>query len=136
MKKGSKLVAIMTVIVLILSLSVQALACRRGATTPTASAPGGGLVVQSDSIISGKIMAIRRSATGYPWEIDVLIQSSEDVGSLPNPTKDKVGQTVTCRTDENVEAWQAGRVITAHVKYVGDVPKPGITLYIFDIKPI
>ncbi len=49
-------------------------------------------------------------------------------------TKDKVGQVITCNTDQDVSSLKVGQVISANVKYVGDVPKPGITLYIYNIK--
>jgi hypothetical protein len=66
--------------------------------------------------------------------MDSLIQSSVDVGNLPNPTKDKVGQVITVKTDEKVDSYKADQIITAKVKYVGDVPLPGITLYIYNIQ--
>ena len=106
-----------------------------GATPPTTSpGPGGGLVVQSDSVITGNIVAIRSEPTGYPWQVDVKVLTSQDVGTLPNPTKDKIGQTVTFYTDQNAGLFKVGQNIEAHVKYAGDVPKPGIVLYIFDMK--
>jgi hypothetical protein len=100
------------------------------------SRPGGigATVIQSDSIITGEIRAIRAQSTGYPWEIDILVQSSENVENLPNPTADKVGLVITARTDEDLSSLKVGQKITANVKYVGDVPKPGISLYIYDIK--
>jgi hypothetical protein len=100
--------------------------------TPTPP-PGGGAIVQSDSIITAEIKAIRQT-TGYPWEVDVLVQSSDSVGDLPNPTKDKVGQVITAKADENLSSFKVGQIITGNVKYVGDVPKPGISLYIYNIK--
>jgi hypothetical protein len=110
-------------------------ACSGGSSsTATTSSPGNGAVVNSDSIITGTIESIRAQATGYPWEIDVRIASSQNVGDLPNPTADKVGQVVTMKTDENIGSFTTGQSITAKVKYVGDVPKPGITLYIYNIK--
>jgi hypothetical protein len=98
--------------------------------------PGGvgTTVVNSDSFINGEIKAIRQKSTGFQFEIDVLIQTTQDVNNLPNPVKDKVGQVVTVQTDENVAPFKAGQKITANIKYVGDVPKPGIILYMYDIK--
>jgi hypothetical protein len=90
-------------------------------------------VINSDSVITAKIQAIRQQTTGYPWELDVLIQSSTDVGDLPNPTKDSVGKVITVKTDEDMKGFKAGDVVNAKVKYVGDVPKPGITLYMYNI---
>jgi hypothetical protein len=99
------------------------------------SGGGGGLVVNSDSIITGKIVAISSSAN-YAWQLTVQVLSSEDVDNLPNPTKDKVGQDIICYTNDNVSLLQAGETISAHVKYAGDVPEPGIILYISNISPV
>jgi len=125
-------IALLSAAFVLVACSTKATGTTRAATSP---GPGGGLVVQSDSIITGKVVAVRSSATGYPWQVDVLVQSSQDVGTLPNPTKDKIGQTVTFYTSDNVGSLLAGQVITAHAKYVGDVPKPGIVPYISDMKP-
>ncbi len=105
-----------------------------GSTSTTPTGPGGGLVVQSDSIITAQIKALRKQSTGYPWEIDLLIRTSDNVGSLPNPTLDKVGQVITAKSDQDLTSFKAGQIVDARVKYVGDVPKPGIQLYAYDIK--
>lgn len=97
---------------------------------------GGGTVVQSDSIVIGNIVGIVHETSGYPWEVGVMVQSSSSVDSLPNPTADKVGQVITVKTDQDMTGFQAGQIITAHVKYVGDVPSPGITLYMSSIKAL
>ena len=114
--------------------------CARPATpTPTATTPGGpggGTVVNSDSVITAKIQAIRKQTTGYPWEVDILVQNSVDVGSLPNPTKDSVGKVITVKTDQDMTPFKVNDAVTARVKYVGDVPKPGITLYLYNVAPL
>jgi len=118
----------------VLLLSVIAVsACNSNAPTLTPTPGPGGAVINSDSVITGEIKAIRPQTTGYPWEVDVLVQSSESVGNLPNPTSDKVGQVVTCKTDQDVASFAVDEAINARVKYVGDVPQPGITLYIYNI---
>jgi len=129
--------SVATISLSVVALALMACSPKTANITPltTSAGPGGGLVVQSDSIITGKVVAVRSSSSGYPWQIDVLVQSSQNVGALPNPTKDKIGQTVTFQTEENVGSLQAGQAITAHAKYVGDVPRPGIVLYLFSIKP-
>jgi hypothetical protein len=105
---------------------------------PQNAGPGGPgtAVINSNSLITGEIKAVRQQSSGFPWEIDVLVLTSSDVGDLPNPVKDKVGQVVTARTDEDAGSLKPGQKITANLKYVGDVPRPGITLYIFNIKVI
>ena len=123
-----------TVLVLLLAISLfQLLGC-----SATSTGPGGvgTAVIQSNSLITGEIKAIRSQSTGYPWEIDVLVQSSTNVDDLPNPTADKVGKVVTARADQDLSSFHMGQKISANVKYTGDVPRPGIILYIYNIKPI
>ncbi len=134
-KRGYVIVMFMVIVLSLLVLSACSGNTTSSPTTSTSPSPGGGgAVVQSDSVITGEIKAIRQQTTGYPWEADVLVQSSEDVNGLPNPTKDKVGQVITAKTDEDLGAFTVGQTITARVKYVGDVPLPGISLYIYEIK--
>jgi hypothetical protein len=124
------------VIVVILSVLILS-ACSTNSSTSTPNpTPGGGAVVLSDSIITGEIKAIRLQITGYPWEVDILIQSSDNVDNLPNPTIDKVGQVITTETDENMSLFKVGQEISARVKYVGDVPQPGISLYLYNVEAV
>jgi hypothetical protein len=102
---------------------------------PTTTTPGGTLVVNSDSIVTARIDAIRQPTVGYAWELDVLIENSIDVDALPNPTKSDVGKIVTVETNQDMTSYQVGDVVTARVKYAGDVPKPGIILYMYNIAP-
>jgi hypothetical protein len=108
-------------------------------STPPATAPvspggpGGGAVINSDSVVTAQIKAVRQTGSGYPWELDVLIQSSTDVGSLPNPTKDSVAKVITVKTDQDLSSFKVNDNISARVKYAGDVPRPGITLFIYNI---
>jgi hypothetical protein len=105
-------------------------------TTDTPSTGVGGTVVRSDCIINGEIKNISKQMTGYPWKLDVLINSSDNVDDLPNPTIDKVGKVVTMVTDVDLTTFKELQTITAHVKYAGDVPQPGISLFIYDIKSL
>lgn len=104
------------------------------ATTTTTGGPGGGAIVNSDSVITAEIKALREQAAGYPWEVDILVETSVNVGELVNPTKDSIGKVITVKTDENLVDFKAGDMINAKVKYTGDVPKPGITMYLYDVK--
>lgn len=123
-------------VLLVLSLLLIALvACKsEPAPMPTPNpGPSGGTIVRSDSVITGEIKAIRRMSSSYPWEVDILVQDSQNVDSLVNPTKDKVGEVITTVTDQDMKPFNGGQVITAHVKLTGDV-EHGISLYIYDIK--
>ncbi len=119
---------------------VGVLSCTAAATTTTTASPttatpgaGGGAVIDSDSVITAKIEAIRQQTTGYPWELDILVETSIDVGDLPNPTKDSIGKVITVKTDADMTYYKTGDEVKAKVKYTGDVPKPGISLYMYDI---
>jgi hypothetical protein len=114
-------------------------ACKSAASSttpsPTPTGPAGGSVINSESVVTGTIKAIREQPTGFPWEVDILVKSSLDVGSLPNPTKDSIGKVITVKTDLDMTSFKADDTVSAKVKYVGDVPKPGITLYLYDVIP-
>jgi hypothetical protein len=122
------------IIIAVALLSLDLVSCTKTTpTTITSSGPSKGTLVQSDSVITGEIKAIKSMATGYPWEIDVLVTISENVGALRNPTIDKVGQVVQFRTDESTVGLKVGQIIIAHAKLTGDV-EVGTTLYIYNIK--
>ena len=123
-------------LVLLLTGATLLLALAAGCTAKAATtAIGGTLVVNSQSIITARIMEIESNPTGYPWRIDIQLLSSQDVDNLPNPVKNQVGLAIITHTDQSVNDLRAGQSISAHVKLTGDVPQPGITLYIYDIKP-
>jgi len=132
-KMNRNKLALMASAVAMLVLMVIVVSCKgNAANTTTATKPGSGAVVNSDSIVTATIQSITKQSTGYPWKMDVLIQSTMDVNNLPNPVKDSVGKTVTVVTDENMTSFKVGDTITAQIKYVGDVNTPaGINLYIY-----
>jgi hypothetical protein len=137
MERKTRLIAFILALLIILSATLPA--CKSAAsptpTTSTPAGPGGGAVINSDSIVTAKLAAIRQQSTPNTWELDVLIESSVDVGSLPNPTKDSVGKVITVRTDQDMTPFKVNDVVTARVKYAGDVPRPGIFLYMYNIAP-
>ena len=119
----------------ILSLAVIfVIAISAPAGCKTTGRPNGGAVINSDSVVTVQIKAFRKQSTGYAWELDVLIQSSTDVDTLPNPTKNSVGKVVTVKTDTDVTVYKAGDIVTAKIKNVGDVNTPGgISLYMYNV---
>jgi hypothetical protein len=128
-------VIIMFAILLVLGVASCKSKTTTTTTTPTTfTSPIGGALVNSDSIVTVKIQAIQQQTTGYSWTMDVLIQSSVDVDNLVNPTKDSVGKVVTVKTDQDMTSFKTGDVITARVKYTGDVNIPGgVNLYMYNI---
>ena len=124
-----------SLIVIFISLCLTVLLAGPGCTSRITGPGGmGTTVINSNGLITGEIKAIKHESTGYPWEVEVMVLSSDNVDDLPNPTAGKVGQEITARTDQDLSSFSTGQKISANVKYVGDVPKPGIILYIYDIK--
>jgi len=130
-----KIMDVFFLLCMIATVTVGIVSCNSNSTTTTAApgGPGGGAVINSDSVITATIQAIRQQSTGYPWELDILVKTTQNVGDLPNPTKDNVDQMITVKTDVDMSKFNVGDNIQAHVKYTGDVPKPGITLYLFNV---
>ena len=134
MKKVLITAAALTVIALILSTA----ACKSGSTpatsTSTAISPGKGEVINSDSIDTVQIVDINPQATGYPWQLDVVIESTGSVGTLFNPVALNVCDVVSVVTDQDMSKFNANDVVTAKIKYTGDVNIPGgIRLYIYNV---
>jgi hypothetical protein len=129
---------LMTAVVTAFVAMVMLTGCAGKSTTTTTSTtkPGSGAVVNSDSVVTAIIESITKQSTGYPWKVDVLIQSTVDVNNLPNPVKDDIGKVVTVVTDQNMSNFKVDDVVTAQIKYVGDVNIPaGISLYMYTIQP-
>ena len=56
----------------------------------------------------------------FPWELVIEIKSSEDVPGFGNFTKERVGETISVRTQEDISQLEKGQIITAHVRLQGD----------------
>jgi hypothetical protein len=68
--------------------------------------------------------------------MNVLIQSSTNVGDLPNPVSDSIGKVVIVVSDQDMSAYKVIDTVTAKIKYVGDVDIPaGISLYMYNVAP-
>lgn len=124
----------LVVLALILALATTTMACKNATPTPTPGKPGSGAVINSDSVVTLKIQSISKQSTGYPWKLDVLVQDSQDVGTLPNPVKDSVNKVITVVTDQDMTAFKTNDVVKAKIKYVGDVNiASGISLHLYNV---
>jgi len=74
----------------------------------------------NESIVVGKVIAIRSLPGNMLCEITIEVQSSQDVPGYPNVIKEKIGQQISVQTEENSAQLKAGQVITAHIKLEGD----------------
>jgi ABC-type oligopeptide transport system substrate-binding subunit len=132
MKKVFLAAAALIVLTVMLSIA----ACKSSTTTSTVTStvisPGNGAVINSDSVDTVKIVSISAQTIGYPWLLDVVIDSTSNVGTLPNPVATSVGNTVTVVTDQDMSKYKVNDIITAKIKYAGDVNIPGgIRLYLY-----
>jgi ABC-type oligopeptide transport system substrate-binding subunit len=121
---------------IVLTVMLSTAACKSSTTTSTVTStvisPGNGAVINSDSVDTVKIVSISAQTTGYPWLLDVVIDSTSNVGTLPNPVATSVGNTVTVVTDQDMSKYKVNDIITAKIKYAGDVNIPGgIRLYLY-----
>ncbi|GEM_PF-2725261 len=142
MVKGNKWIPVITVLALLLLAGMFACAYKesspsgpsRAKESTTPPVPPGLQtvpVVPNDSVVTGTVRAVRSTAGRFPWEIDIKIQTSQDVPGYINLTKQKIGEVISVRTKENVAQLQVGQVITARVKVVGD--EKGVFYYGRDI---
>jgi len=88
----------------------------------------------SDSLVKGELKGLRKHNSGYLFDLDFIVTSSGDSGTLPNPTKDKVGQLITAWTNENLKELEVGEDFTANVKLVYDASKTGTIFYVYNVK--
>jgi len=124
----------------ILMLMLFASACKNSSTTTTATSPvispGNGEVINSDSIDTVQIVDVNAQSTGYPWQLDVVIDSTGNVGILFNPVALNVGDVVSVVTDQDMSMFNANDIVKAKIKYTGDVNiQGGIRLYLYNVAP-
>jgi len=124
----------------ILMLMLFASACKNSSTTTTATSPvispGNGEVINSDSIDTVQIVDVNARSTGYPWQLDVVIDSTGNVGILFNPVALNVGDVVSVVTDQDMSMFNANDIVKAKIKYTGDVNiQGGIRLYLYNVAP-
>jgi hypothetical protein len=134
MKKVFFAAAALTIIALMLSSAACKSSGTTATSTSTAISPGKGEVINSDSIDTVQIVDINAQSTGYPWQLDVVIESTSSVGALFNPVALNVGDVVSVVTDQDMSKFNANDVVTAKIKYTGDVNIPGgIRLYMYNV---
>jgi len=82
--------------------------------------PSGVQAAPNDSIVTANVIDIITATGNFPWELVIEIQNSEDVPGFGNFTKERVGETISVRTQEDISQLEKGRIITAHVRLQGD----------------
>ena len=77
-------------------------------------------VVLNNSIVIAQIISIKPLTNVFPWEVELHLRDSQDVPGYVNLTKERVGQTLTARTREDMAPYQAGDSITGNLSLAGD----------------
>jgi hypothetical protein len=100
--------------------------------SPTSSTAG----PLGDSRIIGQAKAIHKNVSSFPYQLDFLVLSTEDIGTLPNPTKACVGATITAETNENIRTLEPEEKFTANVKWALDNTNSIPVFYMYNIKEL
>lgn len=102
--------------------------------TPTASPTGTPVFVEAnDSIVGARLVAVRSSSSpDFRWEMDIEIYTSSDLPGVTNLTKDKVGKTITAKTNQYLLGFSIGQGINSHIRLEGGLQ--GTYYYAWDIK--
>ena len=74
----------------------------------------------NDSIVTATVFTTPKQIEGSMWEVMIEIQNSEDVPGYLNATKEKTGHQMLVLSSEDIANFVPGKLITAHVKLVGD----------------
>ena len=126
MVKLKKVIAIALTLASILPLP-GLFSCSPGGAT--AGPPG-------DSKITGEAKAVHQYTSGYPYDVDFIVLTSEDVDTLPNPTKESIGAEITAQTNEDIQGLDPGEKFTANVKWAINASKPVPIFYIYNVKEV
>ena len=73
---------------------------------------GSSSVPANETLITGKLVDVRVSSEGWPWELDVEIYSTQDVAGKQNLLKDSEGQVITARTQQYLQGFTKGQGLT------------------------
>jgi len=82
--------------------------------------PSGVPAAPNDSIVTAKVIDVIAATGNFPWELVIEIKSSQDVPGFGNFSKERVGETISVRTQEDISQLDKGQIITAHVRLQGD----------------
>lgn len=94
------------------------------------------VIVQGDSVVIGKTIAVRKGPSFFPWEAEFVILNSDDINNAPNLTKNKVGQTLVAEADQDIHGLDPGEIFIADVQAIAYNSNSGTIFYLFNEKEI
>jgi len=76
--------------------------------------------VPNESIVTAKIIDIKKLPDSGFWELIIDIEKSETVPGLANILEQRIGEKIAVRTTEDATKLKKDQIITAHLSLVGD----------------
>ena len=120
MSKRRATFLLMLILAMALSLGGMIACSERPPEPPPPQPPAPVPAAPNDSIVIAKVIALQGPNNNTQWELTIEVEDSQDVPGYLNATRQKIGQQMVVRTDEEVSRLKGGEIITAHVRLEGD----------------
>ena len=114
------LLAMLPAVMLILWSGCQFSPSSPPSDIPSEPPPSRVPAIPNESIVTAKIIDIKKLPDSDFCELIIDIQKSESVPGLANIFEQRIGEKIAVRTIEDVTKLKKDQIITAHVSLVGD----------------
>lgn len=74
----------------------------------------------NDSIVAAEIVSVKPLTGGFAFEMEIRLTDSQNLPGSINMTKDKVGQVLTAKTQDNLVEYKAADLISGNLRFAGD----------------
>lgn len=101
---------------------------------PPTAPPIGVPAAPNKSLVKAEIVSVGKGPWPDSYQIELLIQASQDIPGFANFTKSRVGQIISAVTRTEVEDLREGEVIQAQLTYRGD--EHGGLFLVMSISPV
>lgn len=101
---------------------------------PPTAPPVGVPAAPNKSLVTAEIMSVSKGPWPGSYQIELLIQDSQDIPGFANFTKSRVSQIISAITRAEVEELREGEVIQAQLTYRGD--EHGGLFFVMSISPV
>jgi hypothetical protein len=101
---------------------------------PPTAPPVGVPAAPNKSLVTAEIMSVSKGPWLGSYQIELLIQDSQDIPGFANFTRSRVSQIISAITRAEVEELREGEVIQAQLTYRGD--EHGGLFFVMSISPV
>lgn len=101
---------------------------------PPTAPPIGVPAAPNKSLVTAEIISISKGPWPGSYQIELLIQDSQDIPGFANFTKSRVGQIISAVTRAEVKGLRRGEMIQAQLTYRGD--EHGGLFFVMFISPV